>query len=232
VWVLLRELLALEGTYARRLFTPGTGRHPHVAYRALTGYVFDLQKLSNTLGQSSTFSTRIILVRHGRAGTKVGWSGDDQLRPLDRSGRQQAERLVEFLVSTGLGCILSSPYLRCEQTVEPIATKLGLRIESSFDLVPDAGSRAFRMVRELSAIASPTIPLLCTHGEVMGTVLAQLAFADGIELCHKPPGSKGCIWILDFLGGKLSSARYIAPVQVRPGGASSRGQGSRSPRRP
>jgi len=27
VWVLLRELLALEGTYARRLFTPGTGRH-------------------------------------------------------------------------------------------------------------------------------------------------------------------------------------------------------------
>ncbi len=27
MWVLLRELVALEGTYARRLFTPGTGRH-------------------------------------------------------------------------------------------------------------------------------------------------------------------------------------------------------------
>jgi phosphohistidine phosphatase SixA len=152
-----------------------------------------------------------MLVRHGHADTKARWTGDDVLRPLDSIGHQQAMGLVDVLVPIGPGRVISSPYVRCQQTVEPVAMKLGLKIESSFALVPDAGLRALGIIRELSSIPSPIAPLLCTHGEVMGSLLSELASQDDVNLPRKPPGAKGCVWILDFLGQRMSSAGYIAP---------------------
>jgi 8-oxo-(d)GTP phosphatase len=200
----------------------------HVGGRGLTGvYVPGSRISTNGRDRSSTFSARVVLVRHGRADTKAGWSGDDALRPLDSIGHQQAMGLVDVLVPIGPGRVLSSPVLRCQQTVEPVAMKLGLIVESSFALVPDAGLRALGMIRELSSVPSLIAPLLCTHGELMGSLLSELASQDDVNLPHEPPGVKGSAWILDFLGQKMSSARYVAP---RPSYRASRGPGNRDRR--
>jgi 8-oxo-(d)GTP phosphatase len=71
----------------------------------------------------------ILLVRHGRAGERDEWHGDDGLRPLDGRGRRQADELVELLSDYGLERIVSSTALRCVQTVEPLARVRGLQIE-------------------------------------------------------------------------------------------------------
>ena len=174
-------------------------------------------------------TVRMLLVRHGHAGTKEGWAEDDRLRPLDARGRRQAKHLVGVIVPMNPTRLISSPYLRCLQTMEPSAEKSGLVVEEDVSLIPNGGTRAIDLIRALSADTSdmssshpstidrPASPdpssriVVCTHGEVIGDVLAVVAREDDIRLSRRPPGLKGCVWVLDFEKGKVVSARYISP---------------------
>jgi 8-oxo-dGTP diphosphatase len=71
----------------------------------------------------------VLVIRHARAGDRAEWQGDDRKRPLDKRGRRQAQALVDELAEFPLTRILSSPYDRCVQTVEPLAAARGLQIE-------------------------------------------------------------------------------------------------------
>jgi phosphohistidine phosphatase SixA len=71
----------------------------------------------------------MLLIRHARAGERTEWSGDDRRRPLDERGREQAVDLVVALSDRRLTRVLSSPYDRCVQTVEPLAHARGLEVE-------------------------------------------------------------------------------------------------------
>ena len=71
----------------------------------------------------------ILLVRHASAGDRYEWEGDDRLRPLDERGRRQSGELIELLAQYEVRQLLSSPSLRCIQTVEPFAQAQGLEIE-------------------------------------------------------------------------------------------------------
>ena len=82
----------------------------------------------------------LLVIRHGRAGDSSEWEGDDRLRPLDKRGRRQAEALVESLAPFAIARILSSPYDRCVQTVEPLAAARGLPIETREELGEDRQS--------------------------------------------------------------------------------------------
>jgi broad specificity phosphatase PhoE len=173
-------------------------------------------------------TVRMLLVRHGHAGTKEGWADDDRLRPLDARGRRQAKHLVGVIVPMDPTRLISSPHLRCLQTMEPIAEKSGLVVEEDLSLIPNAGAQAIDLIRALSSPdpASSSQPssanrspssdpssriVVCTHGEVIGDVLAVLAREDGVRLSRRPPGLKGCVWVLDFHKGKVATARYISP---------------------
>jgi 8-oxo-(d)GTP phosphatase len=71
----------------------------------------------------------ILLVRHASAGDRDAWEGDDRLRPLDERGRRQAKELVGLLAAYQLERVLSSPALRCVETIEPLALARGVTIE-------------------------------------------------------------------------------------------------------
>ncbi|MFY1621078.1 histidine phosphatase family protein [Micromonospora sp. WMMD736] len=71
----------------------------------------------------------VILLRHGRstsntAGTLAGRSAGVD---LDDKGRAQAQALPERIGSLPLRAIIRSPLLRCENTVQPLATAVGLQ---------------------------------------------------------------------------------------------------------
>jgi 8-oxo-dGTP diphosphatase len=153
----------------------------------------------------------MMLVRHGHAGTKEGWPGDDRLRPLDARGRRQAQHLVGVIAPAEPARLISSPFVRCLQTMEPVATKLSLAVEEDIALTPNAGQPAIDLVRGLVASGSSGAIVLCTHGEVIGDVLAILGSHDGVRLSRRPPGLKGCAWVLDIHKENVASARYIGP---------------------
>ncbi|HEY5025233.1 MAG TPA: phosphoglycerate mutase family protein [Acidimicrobiales bacterium] len=153
----------------------------------------------------------MMLVRHGHAGTKEGWAEDDRLRPLDARGRRQAEHLVGVIGPMEPTRLISSPYVRCLQTMEPIATKTGLAVDEDDSLVPNGGSQAIELIRALPSADASSRIVLCTHGEVIGDVLALVAREDDVRLRRRPPGLKGCVWVLEVHKGKVASARYLSP---------------------
>src|SRR5438128_10943561 len=79
------------------------------------------------------------VVRHAKAGDRSDWSGDDRARPLTKSGQRQAEALAGMLAGEAIDRILSSGYLRCVHTVEPLATHRKLSVEPLKDLEEGAG---------------------------------------------------------------------------------------------
>ena len=112
----------------------------------------------------------ILLLRHAKAGDREEWTGDDHLRPLSKPGRRQADGLVESLRAFRLTRVLSSPFVRCVQTVDPLATARGLPVEASEVLVEGGGAKAaIILMRELEDDA-----VLCTHGDVLWYVLQAL----------------------------------------------------------
>ena len=66
----------------------------------------------------------LYLVRHAKAGQRDRWDGPDHLRPLTRAGRAQAQALAAWLANEPISRLLSSPYVRCIQTLEPLSQKL------------------------------------------------------------------------------------------------------------
>jgi len=107
-----------------------------------------------------------VLVRHASAGDRRGWEGDDRLRPLDDRGRRQAAELAEKLRPLEIRRIVSSPYVRCVQTMEPLAAVLGLEVERDDRLAEGAGSAAAELVGEEGVAA-------CTHGDVIHDLLGH-----------------------------------------------------------
>jgi broad specificity phosphatase PhoE len=110
---------------------------------------------------------KIFLVRHASAGKRSEWDGDDSLRPLDEHGRQQADRLVDELDDARFERIVSSPYVRCVQSVEPLAAARGLTVETDDSLAEGAGGGA--AVALFNRLGTDLVA--CVHGDLLEELL-------------------------------------------------------------
>jgi len=146
------------------------------------------------------------VVRHAKAGDRAEWKGADRLRPLTKSGRRQAEELAAWLKKEPIHVILSSEYVRCVQTVEPLAEQHKLPIVPRKDLEEGAGGESiFRVVSEFEGRNA----VLCTHGDVVEELLEHL-IAQGLVSRARAQLEKGSTWILDEKNGRISGATYKA----------------------
>ena len=140
----------------------------------------------------------VLLVRHGRAGKRSEWTGDDRLRPLDGKGRRQAQGLPGLLSNYEIERIFSSPYLRCTQTVEPLAAARGLAVEEVDALAEGAAKADVLGLLEPSAARCV---VCCTHGDVVDELVGE-------EL------PKGSTEVLELDGARLSRVRHLGRPPV------------------
>lgn len=148
----------------------------------------------------------VYVVRHAKAGSRSSWSGPDDLRPLTKAGRRQADALVELLGDVGITRIVSSPYVRCRQTVEPLAQRTRLPVDLSDALAEGAPlAEVLRLIEKVSDEPAA----LCTHGDVIDALLDHLRD-------HEVPvvgdaSEKGSTWALETHSGTVVAARYLEP---------------------
>ncbi len=155
----------------------------------------------------------LLLVRHAVAYSRSAWEGDDLDRPLTKSGHAQARRLVSALAELGPRRVLSSPYLRCVQTVQPLADQLGLPVEIAGGLAEGDPDLALDLVRALAG--APVA--VCTHGDVVPVVLSSIAEKDGVALPKRVAFDKGSAWVLETTPeGSFRSASYLPPKAGKP----------------
>ena len=153
----------------------------------------------------------LYLVRHAKAGDREAWQGGDRLRPLSKPGRRQAEALVDVFTDLPVEHIVSSPYLRCVQTVEPLATQRGLPIDTTDTLAEGAGIRPiFELMRKFGD--RPAV--LCTHGDVVQELVEHFAAEGVIRPRDADKLAKGSTWVIDHTNGKITAARYLEPPKI------------------
>jgi 8-oxo-dGTP diphosphatase len=103
----------------------------------------------------------MLLVRHAWAGDRDEWDGDDRERPLDERGQAQARELVERFAGYPVEAILTSPYRRCVETVEPLARARGLDVELRTELGEERQeAEGAGLVRSLAG----SDVVVCGHG--------------------------------------------------------------------
>jgi len=157
-------------------------------------------------------SRLLLLVRHADAGDQHRWQRPDSLRPLSPAGQAEADGLVIGLDDYPIGRILTSPTLRCHQTVQPLARDRRLHIEHEVALGVDAD-----LARVLALLEDPRLQdtVVCTHGELIGQVLTRLV-TDGLAVDQPLQWPKGSTWLLDGTSGRLTHARYLPPLVLAP----------------
>lgn len=161
----------------------------------------------------------LILVRHASAGRKADWPGNDESRPLDAQGAADAQALARLLACFApTARVISSPALRCTETVRPFAAAFGGTVEAEARLAPPGRSAVLsfrtdradslrRLLYDLVADRRPAV--LCVHRENLPDTLAAVCSALGTQATvpSDPSLPKGGFWVTH------SAARELAGLE-------------------
>lgn len=152
----------------------------------------------------------VLVVRHGTAGRKSRFRGDDAMRPLDKRGRAQAEALVPQLLAFGASEVYAADRVRCHQTVEPLAEDLGVPVQNEPTLTEEAYAKNAKRGRHrlLDIAEQKGTPVVCTQGKVIPDLIAWWCERDGVRP-DKSRNHKGSTWVLSLLDGRLVAADHI-----------------------
>lgn len=141
---------------------------------------------AESAGRLDTWS--MVIVRHATALSRKKWHADDPLRPLDARGRERAKALVPILAAYGVTRVVTSPSVRCLDTVLPYAVAAGqqarLHAGLSEEGFAEQPALAPYHLTRLHERGSPAV--VCSHGPVLPALLQQLArIADSGESTAK-----------------------------------------------
>jgi phosphohistidine phosphatase SixA len=150
-----------------------------------------------------------VLVRHAHAGSKRRWTGPDEERPLSPRGADQARDLARLLSSLGVVRLMSSPALRCRETLQGASEELWVPVEPVAALAADAPAED---LLRLVASAGVHRAALCTHRETLQT-LSQAwqeswPAATGSPPPDVSPTPKAGCWVVEHYGTAAATARF------------------------
>jgi 8-oxo-(d)GTP phosphatase len=128
--------------------------------------------------QAGTLRTwPLALIRHAKAFPRGTWTHEDHLRPLDMRGVERAAELVPLLSAYQFKRLVSSPSVRCTETLSPYAGAIGkgLRLkpglsEEGFAADPDLAVKHLARILDRGKAAA-----VCSHGPVLPSLLEHLA---------------------------------------------------------
>ncbi|TYB62853.1 NUDIX hydrolase [Nonomuraea sp. PA05] len=171
---------------------------PVAQARRLLTYEWDAGLL-RALGAAPLDTVPLVLVRHGSAGSRSEWEGDDAARPLDTDGVSQAQTLATALPAYRPESLISSPSARCVQTLEPYAALTGAEIKTE-PLLSEESQDPQKTPALVGKLPGPAA--VCSHGKVLPGLIEALSGKD----VHLRKGSFG---VLHQAGGQVVSVeRY------------------------
>jgi 8-oxo-dGTP diphosphatase len=153
----------------------------------------------------------VLIVRHGTAGSRSRYRGDDRKRPLDKRGRAQAESLVGQLLAFGAQDLFAADRVRCHQTLEPLATELGAVVTNEPGLTEEAyvDDRKAARHRIIDIAETANTPVICSQGKVIPDFIEWWCQREGVRP-DKSRNRKGSTWVMSLSNGRLVAADHIS----------------------
>lgn len=154
------ELRWVSPARARKLLTNSTDAEP-------------LDRLVELWKDGDLRTRCLILVRHAKAKPRASWLKPEGDRPLAATGKRQAVAVGRLLECWRPAKVVSSPWLRCMQTVSGYARSAGLRVVEKNRLTEHSHARKPKKVAKFvdQAFESRDSLVFCTHRPVLPTVL-------------------------------------------------------------
>src|SRR5512132_3409373 len=112
-------------------------------------------------------------------------------------GLREAHRLVALLAAYPIGQIVSSPAVRCVQSVQPLAERRSLEVRVDGALGVDAD---LDLAMALLLAPGGDNAVLCTHGELIKPLLGRLRDL-GAPIGEHVRAPKGSVWLLESVNG-------------------------------
>lgn len=150
----------------------------------------------------------LYIVRHAKAGKRSEWDGPDTLRPLSDKGWEQSQAIAEKLVELKPSALISSPAVRCMQTLEPLSKATKIEIFADKRLF-EHGDVA-KMIELLEDSKDSTV--ISSHGDMIPEVIKILQ-RRGMEIGSKPDWRKASVWVVERIKNSFTSAIVMAPPQ-------------------
>jgi 8-oxo-dGTP diphosphatase len=148
----------------------------------------------------------VYLVRHAKAKNRAKWTEPDYLRPLTKAGLAQAAMLPELYTEQPFSRLFTSPYIRCVQTLEPLAEARNLPLEIADALAE--GTSLGEALELLLSLGAEGPAVCCTHADVMFDVVEELVAA-GVRLEGAFEFEVAGTWVLEVEGRTFTSGRYL-----------------------
>ncbi|MDY3048398.1 MAG: NUDIX hydrolase [Rothia sp. (in: high G+C Gram-positive bacteria)] len=157
------------------------------------------------LEASHNLKTRaLILVRHAKAKPRGSWAGAEGERSLAATGKRQALALGRLLKAWSPERVISSPWVRCMQTVYPYAKGSALPIKEKRALTEAHHARSPKQARKVFESLfekKDRSVVLCTHRPLLPTALQVLSARLGKTLRQQLPTEDpflkpGEMWVL------------------------------------
>ncbi len=149
----------------------------------------------------------IHLIRHAHAGHRKGWLGSDQERPLSARGEREAAMLADCLGQAGVDRCWSSPFVRCRQTLEPLADATGAKVRDRRTLAEGADGTTALDELVQAAEAGHTVAA-CSHGDVIPRMVVA-ALEGGAELTGPASPAKAGRYELTVVDGCVDRLLYV-----------------------
>lgn len=157
----------------------------------------------------------LFLVRHAKAGKRSKWledpanDNDDRKRPLDDKGILQAAALADRLTDFAPTLLLSSPFMRCIQTLEPLGSNISVIVTPDERLAED---NPFEPILELLE-SCPDNAVLCSHGDMIPMVTDALE-RRGMVVTGMRDSRKASVWVLERQKGIIVRGHAWPPPTI------------------
>lgn len=165
---------------------------PEKAHELLT-YKFDNAVLDALLELHETKMLRtfpVIVLRHAKATPRSDWHGgkvvDDGKRPLLPEGKKQAKEIIPLLRAFAPKRVITSPWVRCFNTVQPYAKKYRLTVIERSQLSELGNKKGPRRTKNVvnDVIEEGKSAVICSHRPALPTILASLSPLAGKDLAR------------------------------------------------
>ncbi|TKV29438.1 NUDIX hydrolase [Arthrobacter sp. NamB2] len=118
----------------------------------------------------------LIVVRHAKAKPRSSWSRAEGERPLAATGRRQAIAVSRLLQAWNPERVVSSPWVRCVQTISPYVNQRSAKLKLVDALTEhDASRKPARARAAVERVIDKRRPVaICTHRPVLPLVFSVL----------------------------------------------------------
>lgn len=158
----------------------------------------------------------IYFLRHASAGEKRANPKQDEKRPLDKQGIEQAREIGRALAAldTQIDAIISSPLTRATQTASLVSNELGFDEKIRLDpaLRPEAQFESFRAM--LSKLVKLDAVMVVGHNPTLSEFCSLLLTAEGYDVVVDL--KKGAVARVEYTGKKNAVLQWcLTPKLVK-----------------